>query len=149
MEEVPFEETSVWIAALLFILLVLLPAGFVFLGAKIIHKIHAFRKSAVMVQGKVINVKETTSHDGESDAISYQPEFEFEGPNGEIMRGETAIGSSARNLPLGSIHSIMVNLDEPGTVHMPGNMPYILGAIILVLGGIAFFFGFGTFMTMI
>lgn len=145
----PIEEMSIWLASLLFVLFVLLPLGFFYLGCRIINKTHAFRKAAVTVSGKVINIKEITSHGEDSSTVSYQPEFEFEGPNGEIMRGETAVASSGKNFPLGSIHSIMVNLDEPGTVHMPGNTLYIFGLAILVLSGVAAFFGFDTFLSMI
>lgn len=51
--------------------------------------------------------------------------------------------------PLGSVHTIMVILDESGIVHMPGNTPYILELAMLGLGGTAAFFGFDAFLSMI
>lgn len=149
MENIPLEPTPLWISVIVFVLVVLLPILIIYLGVKILRKTYNFRKNAVQIQGKVINVKETITVEENIETTSYQPEFEFEGPNGETLRGETAISSTGRNFPIGSVHTIMVNLDEPGTVHMMGNMPYILGSVILIAGVMVLPFGVEAFLSTI
>jgi len=133
----------IWLTTLIFVLFVLFPIGILFLGLKQIVKVHRFRKNAVRVTGTVVDMKETVSQDENTITTTYQPTFEFTGPNGELLRGDTMLAAANYNFESGSQNAILVNLSQPGTVHMPGNWPYIIGTAMVVIGAVMAYFGSG------
>lgn len=149
MENIPLDQPPFWIAAIVFVLFVLLPIVIIYSGIKILRKTILFRKNALQVMGKVVDVKQTTTFEQQTTTSTYQPVFEYEGPGGNILSGETAVSSSGRNYPIGSVHLILINPIEPKIVHMNGNTPYIVAMAILVVGGAMFYFGSGAFLSMI
>ncbi|MDF2372018.1 MAG: hypothetical protein P1V21_14650 [Rhizobiaceae bacterium] len=139
------EETPLWITALIVVLFVLLPIGISFLGAKNIYRVHRFRKGTERRMGTVVDIRQSTSQGGEDQdpTTLYQPMFEFSGPGGGLLRGETPTASANQNFQQGTEHAILVNFDEPGIVHMSGNRPYIFGLVMVCAGGVLAFFGLG------
>jgi len=137
------EETPIWLIALIFALFVVFPMGILFLGLRQIMNVYQFRKNAIRVTGTVVDIKETTTQNENTITTSYQPTFEFTGPNDTLHRGDTLLATANYNFERDSQHAILVNLSEPGTVHMPGNWPYIIGTAMVVSGGVMAYFGSG------
>lgn len=61
------------------------------------------------MNGTVVDMKETTSRDEDTITTTYQPIFEFTGPNGELLRGDTLLAAANYNFERGSQHTILVN----------------------------------------
>lgn len=133
----------IWVTALVLVLFVLLPIGISLLGLKQIFKVHRFRKGAVQTTGTVFDIKEVITRDEDTTRTDYQPTFEFSGPDGTMRRGTTLVASAKYDFKRGSMHAIMVNFNEPGTVHMPGNWPYLAGSAMAVIGAVIAHFGSG------
>lgn len=137
------EETPLWITALIVFLFVELPVGILFLGAKDIYKVRRFTKGAERRMGTVVDIRQSTSQGGEDQDPTklYQPMFDFSGPGGGLLRGETPMASANQNFQQGSEHAILVNFDAPGIVHLSGNRPYIFGLVMVCAGTVLAFFG--------
>lgn len=134
------EELPTWVFVMIVILFVVLPIGIVLLGIKFVYTTHRFRKDAVEVTGTVVDVKAIESESDGHRTTVYHPTFEFTGPEGETLRGETMMQLGSYNFPDGSQHPVLVNLQKPGTVHMPSNAPYYIGlSMITIAGAIAYF----------
>ncbi len=135
------EDSTTWICVLVVVAFVVFPASMVLLGIKFLYTTYSFRKDAVEVTGTVVDVKVIVGQSDGHRTTDYQPTFEFTGPDGETLRGETLMRSASYNFPTGSQHPVLVNLQKPGTVHMPSNAPYHIGSVMITIAGTIAYFG--------
>lgn len=135
------EDSTTWIYVLVVIAFVVFPVSMVLLGIKFLYTTYRFRKDAVEVIGTVVDVKVIVGQSDGHRTTDYQPTFEFTGPAGETLRGETLMQSASYNFPTGSQHPVLVNLQKPETVHMPSNAPYYIGLCMSTIAGVISYFG--------
>ncbi|WP_164860792.1 DUF3592 domain-containing protein [Parasedimentitalea marina] len=144
------ETPSFWIRVLIFILFVALPIYFVVIGSRLTLKTLRFKERAQSITGTVVEIIKTNSPaDRHSEQFVYQPVFEFPMPDGSVLRGKSASISSNMNYTIGSQHPILVDFDDPATVHTKGNHALIIGVMCILLGGIAAAFGLSAVFSMI
>lgn len=136
------ENMTSWVYWLIVLLFVVLPVGILALGAKLVYTTYRFRKNAVLVTGTVVDVKKNIARNHEEiHSPTYHPTFEFTGPNGETLKGKTLTQAAHFNFMRGTEKSILVNLDEPGIVHMPSNTIYYIALGMISIGGAVAYFG--------
>lgn len=139
-----------WIRVLVFTLFVALPIGFVIIGSRLTLKTLRFKERAQSVTGTVIEVIKTNDPaDGQSEQFVYQPVFEFPAPDGTVLRGTSVSTSSNMSYTIGSQHSILVDFDDPATVHTKGNHSLIIGVACVLVGGVSAAFGLSAVFSMI
>lgn len=145
METPPF-----WILVLISTLFVALPIGFVVIGSRLTLKSLRFKERAQSITGTVVEViKTNNSADAQSTLYVYQPVFEFLAPDGSALRGKSASISSNMNYSIGSQHPILVDFDDPTTVHTKGNHMLIIGVMCVLVGGVSAAFGLNAIFSMI
>ena len=142
------EELPVWLIALIFVLFVLLPIGFIWSGIKLIYKNFQFRKNAVVVFGRVVESNDLVSVSGKNATEKFTLEFEFNSPDGKTLHGETAPRSLRNSFTPHSEHEILVNFVKPGTVQIPGDRPYLKAIAMIAVGGIILFAGGGFMLSL-
>jgi len=144
------ETPPLWIAVLIFVLLVAMPIGFVIIGIRLTLKTRRFKERAQSVTGTVIEVIKTNSTaDGMSELYVYQPVFEFPALDGTVLRGTSASNSSNMNYTIGSRHPILVDFDDPSIVHTKGNHTLIIAVACMLIGGVIAAFGISAVFSMI
>lgn len=139
------KEQPVWLIALIFVLFVLLPMGYIWAGIKLIYKNIRLSQDADLVVGKVVEIDEVLPHLQSTPAEKFRLLFEFTSPGGEVLRGETQTASLENNFALHSEHEILVNFDRPATVFIAGKSNYPKAIAMIVIGGVVLFAG-GSFM---
>lgn len=135
------EDSTTWIYVLVVVAFVIFPVSMLLLGIRFLYTTYQFRKDAVEVTGTVVDVKAIERQSDGHRRTYYQPTFEFTGPVGETLRGETLMESESYNFPTGSPHPVLVNLQKPDTVHMPSNAPYYIGLCMITIAGVISYFG--------
>jgi hypothetical protein len=142
------EEMPGWVFALIIVCFIVLPLLIVFAGVVVVRGALRFRKHGVWVTGTVAEVK-TIHNVGEVHAFerySYQPIFEFEAPDGTMLRGEAGSYGHTNDSPVGTQRQILVDFDNPGMVLVSGSYRLVFGAFMIVFGlVIAGFGGFAAF----
>ena len=139
------EEQRVWLIALIFVLFVLLPIGYIWVGIKLLFKNFRFRKNALLVTGKVVETNEAVSGPWYSASTKFRPVFEFNSPAGEMLRGESTSASIKYDFPHNSEHEILVNFHKPEIIQMPGDRIYLRATALIAISS-AILFGGGSFM---
>lgn len=139
------EDKPVWIIALIFVLFVMLPIGFIWSAIKQIYKNFRFRKRAVIVVGKVVEVKKIVLLPKYKSTTKFWPVFEFKNPTGDLLRGETTSAAFKYDFENQSEHEILVNFDEPETVQLRSDRIYSKAITIIAIGSVILYAG-GSFM---
>jgi len=139
------EEPPVLLTALIFVVFVLLPIGFIWSGIKLIYNNFRFRKDAVVVAGTVVEIKQAVLVSGNGAVAKFKPVFESKSPTGEMLRSETTSASKNYDFPQHSEHKILVNFHKPEIVQMPGDRAYLKPIAMIAVAGTILFAG-GSFM---
>jgi len=139
-----------WVLALIFVLFVALPIGIFVIGGRLILMTLRFKERAQPTSGTVVEVKETYNIGEDNvDRYTYQPAFEFASQDGRVLRGTSASSGSNMNYDIGSIHTILVDFENPSIVHTKGNHAMIVGVGCVVVGGTTAIVGIGALLGMI
>jgi len=139
-----------WFLVLVSTLFVAMPIGFVVIGSRLTLKTLRFKERAQSIVGTVVEVIKTNNPaDTHSPLHVYQPVFEFPAPDGSVLRGKSASISSNMNYTIGSQHPILVDFDDPATVHTKGNHALIIGVMCVLVGGVSAAFGLSAVFSMI
>ena len=134
------EDLSTWVMLLISVMLVLMSLLLLWVGVNVIRKTLKFNKEAVRVQGTIVSVREqyTAGSADLNTTYTYYPTYEYEGPNGGKLQGETVMGASNWNYPIGRQDDVMVNLNDQTAVRYPGARHFIMGGIILTFAAVIF-----------
>jgi hypothetical protein len=129
-------DTPGWVSALFFAGFVLFPLLIAYLGVNVVRGALRFRKHGVGVMGTVVEVK-TIHHVGEAHDMhrySYQPIFEFEAPDGTMLRGEAGSYGYTDKYPAGTQREILVDFAKPEMVFMSKSYRLYFGLFMIVFG---------------
>ncbi len=128
------EDDSIWITALAYFVMLIVPAIFLLTGAMVTVRSLKFMAGARKTDGKVVDCVKIHSIGAKKiDQTSYKLTYEYTGTNGTPIQGELYTRGSYPSA-IGHVEEILVNPEKDKMVRRPGLSNYTMGPILLALG---------------